>query len=184
MRLNLNISSGVKQQRLNIIILCIFVSITQHATPFFFAPHCVHWRTNCLAVPYFLQLSRKQQKKVFPMKCVFRSSLQCLSEMFFSFREGFSKILSVHVNCQIFLSDFKETNISRQILIKFPNTEFHENLYSGSPVFPCRRTDGRTDKTNLTVAFCQLPTRLKLLTECNILYSTIINDLLLFNVSL
>ena len=42
---------------------------------------------------------------------------------------------------------------SRQIFEKYSNIKFHENLSSGSRVVACDRTDGRTDMTNLVVAF-------------------------------
>jgi hypothetical protein len=42
---------------------------------------------------------------------------------------------------------------SLQIFGKSSNIEFHENMSSGSPAVPCRRTDRRTDMTNLIVAF-------------------------------
>ena len=46
---------------------------------------------------------------------------------------------------------------SRQILEKYSDIKFHENLFSGSRVVPCgqtdRQTDRQTDMTKLTVAF-------------------------------
>jgi len=41
----------------------------------------------------------------------------------------------------------------RQIFKKYPNTKFHENPSSGSPVIPCVHTDGQANTTKLTVAF-------------------------------
>jgi hypothetical protein len=47
---------------------------------------------------------------------------------------------------------------SRQSFEKFSNIKFHENPSIGSQVISCgrtdRQTDGRTDLTKLTVAFC------------------------------
>ena len=42
---------------------------------------------------------------------------------------------------------------SRQIFEKDSDLKFHQNPSSGSRVFPCERTDGRTDMTKLIVAF-------------------------------
>ena len=42
---------------------------------------------------------------------------------------------------------------SRHIFENMFNVKFHENLSSGSRVFPFGRTERRTDKTNLIVAF-------------------------------
>ena len=41
----------------------------------------------------------------------------------------------------------------RQILEKYLNNKFHENLSSGSRVVPCGRTDRQTYMTKLIVAF-------------------------------
>jgi hypothetical protein len=48
----------------------------------------------------------------------------------------------------LFLSDFDETEFSRQIFEKSSNIKFHENLSSGSRVVPC----GQTEMTKLIVA--------------------------------
>jgi len=44
-------------------------------------------------------------------------------------------------------------NLFQQIFEKSSNVKFHEHPFSGSRVVPCGRTDGRTDKTKLIVAF-------------------------------
>jgi len=41
----------------------------------------------------------------------------------------------------------------RHIFEKYLNITFHENPFSGSRVFPCGQTDGRTEMPKLTVAF-------------------------------
>jgi len=41
---------------------------------------------------------------------------------------------------------------SRQILEKYSNTIFHENLSSENRVVPCGQTDGMTDQTKLIIA--------------------------------
>jgi hypothetical protein len=42
---------------------------------------------------------------------------------------------------------------SQQIFQKYSNIKFHENPHSGKRVVPCGRTNGRTDMTELIVAF-------------------------------
>jgi hypothetical protein len=42
---------------------------------------------------------------------------------------------------------------SRKKNKKSVSIKFHENPSSGSPVFPCGRTDRRTDKMKLIIAF-------------------------------
>ena len=54
---------------------------------------------------------------------------------------------SARYSCQIFIKlEFS------QILEKYSNVKFHEHPSSVSRVFPCGRTDGRTDITKLTDA--------------------------------
>jgi hypothetical protein len=53
----------------------------------------------------------------------------------------------IHVNHLVFLSDFNETWIFRQILDKkYSNIKFRENPFSGSRVVPGWRTDSRHDE--------------------------------------
>jgi hypothetical protein len=46
-----------------------------------------------------------------------------------------------------------EVEFSRQILEKYSNIRFNENLFSGSRVDPWGQTDGRTDMIKLMNAF-------------------------------
>ena len=58
--------------------------------------------------------------------------------------------IGLRVKYPLFLSDFNETlNFPRQILEKYSSIKFRENPSSGSRV----HADGRTDMTNLIVAF-------------------------------
>jgi len=65
----------------------------------------------------------------------------------------------------IFLSDFNGTWIFHQILEKYTNIKFHENPSRRSRGVPCRwtdgRTEGRTDRKKLIVAFRTLATEPK-----------------------
>jgi len=80
-------------------------------------------------------------------KCVLLFSLQLSSETFLilrTFEPGMMKLYVVlHVKCPLFLSDFNETWISRQIFKKY--SHFHENPSSGRGVVPCGETDRQTD---------------------------------------
>jgi hypothetical protein len=53
--------------------------------------------------------------------------------------------IGIHVKYPLVLSDFNETEFSRQIFEKYPNIELNGNLSSGSRVVPCGQTDGRAD---------------------------------------
>ena len=56
---------------------------------------------------------------------------------------------STRYSCPILM----KLEFSQQILEKIINTKFHKHPSSGSRNVPYGRTDGRTDMTNLTVAF-------------------------------
>jgi hypothetical protein len=56
--------------------------------------------------------------------------------------------------CLLFLSDSNQTGIFPMGFSNpspQPNIKYHENPSSGSPVIPCRRTNGRTGMTILKV---------------------------------
>ena len=61
--------------------------------------------------------------------------------------------IALHVKWQLFLSDFHETWIFRQIFENQSNIKFHKSPSSGSRVVPCGRTDSRRDMTKMMVAF-------------------------------
>jgi hypothetical protein len=59
-----------------------------------------------------------------------------------------------HVKYQLFLSDFNETRIFRQIFEKYSNINSHENPSSESRVVSCGLGDGQTDRyKEVIVAF-------------------------------
>ena len=90
------------------------------------------------------------EKKTLDKKCVFRVSLQHLSETFFIIRineRDKMKILywySYKVTFFPYLILMK-LEISRQAFEKSSNIKFHEDPSSGSRVVPCERSDGGTD---------------------------------------
>ena len=107
--------------------------------------------------PHYLINGAIFGKKLLEINCVFWFSLQLFSEIFLILgiiqRDVFTKVKSLHVKYQLFLSDFNETWISQQIFDKTSNTKFNQNTSSGSRVVPCRRKGRRTDMTKLIVAF-------------------------------
>jgi hypothetical protein len=62
-------------------------------------------------------------------------------------------VKSIRYSCQ----SFKKSEFSQQLFEKYSNIELNEKLSSGSRVVPC----GRTDMTQLTVAFRNLAKALK-----------------------
>ena len=62
--------------------------------------------------------------------------------------------ISLHVKCPLFLSNFINVDISRQMFEKSSNIKFHENPSSGSRVVPCGRKDTH-DEANRFSQFCE-----------------------------
>ena len=61
--------------------------------------------------------------------------------------------IGLHVMYPLFLSDFNDTEFSRQSFEIYPNVKCHENPSSGNQFAPCGQADERTDMTKLIVAF-------------------------------
>ena len=53
--------------------------------------------------------------------------------------------LRIHVKYPLFCQILMELELSQQVLEKYSNIKFHNNLLSESRVFPRRWTDGQTD---------------------------------------
>jgi len=132
---------------------------------------CVCAIFSCVASPTqrcFSTLSHKGhdfRKKVFEFK-MFSDFLYNLCLKHSSFYEELSEMIKdvYWYSCKVpllFLLDFNETWIFWQILEKYSNIKFHENLSSGSRFFPC----GQTDRTKLMVAFCSFANAHKNWTE-------------------
>ena len=86
------------------------------------------------------------RKKLLKIKCVFWLSLQLLSERFLILsRIQQDIIINVHTSSHkvpIILVRFSwNLNFRDRVFEKYSNIKFHENLFSGSRVVPCRRTD-------------------------------------------
>jgi len=65
--------------------------------------------------------------------CVYRFSLQLLSEIFLILRLSELQIyVGLHVNYLIFLSDFSRNSIFLIVFLKIKNIKFRENLFVGS----------------------------------------------------
>jgi len=65
--------------------------------------------------------------------------------------------IGLHVNYQLFLSHLIKHEYPPAIFEKYSKIKLYENLSNVSRVVPC----GRTDITNLMVAYANLRTRLK-----------------------
>jgi hypothetical protein len=75
------------------------------------------------------QTTRFSKKKLLIIKCVFRVSLQRLSEMVFIFRiTERDMIENVYCSCPILM----KLEISRRIFEKYSNIKFHKNPSGGS----------------------------------------------------
>jgi hypothetical protein len=84
------------------------------------------------------------------VKCVFRFSLQLLSDTFLILRINERDVKKMyicrHVKCPLLLlfSDLNETLIFSADFRKILNYKFHENPSSGSRVVSCGQTDRQT----------------------------------------
>jgi len=111
--------------------------------------------------PHYLIKQQDFRTKVIAQKSVFWFCLQLLSETFLILRRTgpryYHNYACLHVTYQLFFSDFNATWIFLTIFEKSSNIKFHENMSSGSRIFPCGRTDvrtdGQTDMTMLIAAF-------------------------------
>jgi hypothetical protein len=61
--------------------------------------------------------------------------------------------IGLYVKCPLFFQILMKLEFSQQIFEKYLNIKFHENLFSGSRVVPCGRTNRRTDMAKLIGAF-------------------------------
>jgi len=98
-------------------------------------------------------------------KYLLRFSTQCLYETLLNprriERDMIKNVCGLLSKYPLFLSDFIELEICRQILEKYSNVKFHKNPYSGSRGFPRVWTDGRTDRhdeaSSRSLQFCERP---------------------------
>jgi hypothetical protein len=67
----------------------------------------------------------------------------------------------IQVKYTLFSVDFEQREVDRGVLFKAYNIKFQKNLYSGSRVVPCGRTDGQTCR-NSRVAFANLAKALEI----------------------
>jgi hypothetical protein len=133
----------------------------------------------CPAVQYFSTLSRKRhgirKKKILNIKCVLIFSTN------FVWNTSHSKnwarydqecilapMCGTCYSCHVLIKLEFSGNISE----KYSNIQFHENLYSGSRVIPCGRTDGHTDMTKIIAAFRNFWTCLKISVNQKVLCPT------------
>jgi hypothetical protein len=100
------------------------------------------------AVPYFSTLSHKYhnfRKSSLNIRCVFRFSLQLLSETSHFKKNSAKYHKCLHVTYALFLSDCNEIKFLDVFSANTQNMKFNENLSIGSCVVPCVRTDRRTE---------------------------------------
>jgi hypothetical protein len=112
-----------------------------------------------LARPYFSTLFHKQQdfrNKSLKLKIICWFSLQILSETFVILRRiPRDNVINFHrssLRYPLLFSGFNKTSLDLNFE-KYPNIKFNENIFSGSRIDSCGRTDRQTDMTNLNVAF-------------------------------
>jgi len=101
----------------------------------------------------FFHIFRKRhdfRKELLNLKCVFRFSLQRLSENFLILRRTERDTIKIVYwsSCKVpFLPILMKREFSRQIFEKYSNIKFREYPSRGSRVVPCGQTD-RHDEAN------------------------------------
>jgi len=115
---------------------------------------------KCLALPYFSTLSHKMQdlrKKLLKLKFFLLFSLQILSETFLILRriqrDIVTNVRSIHVKYRLLMPDLNESRIVSRYIIKILKYQFSWKFLLWEQSCSCRQTYGRTDTTQLTVAF-------------------------------
>ena len=88
----------------------------------------------------------KKKRKLLNKKCISSFSINFVWKIFHSKKKWASYdkkniYIGLRVKYPLFLSDFNETWISRQIFEKYSNMKFRKNPSSGSRVVSCGRTD-------------------------------------------
>ena len=63
--------------------------------------------------------------------------------------------IDFHVKYPLFLSDFNEIELSRQIFLKRLNIEYHENPSSWIQAAPCGQTEGHDEPNSPLFAILQ-----------------------------
>jgi len=125
------------------------------------APYWLLWYVRlCRIFPHYLTdgpIFGKKKEPLLNTKCVFRFSLQLLSETFLIVsiieRDIIKIIYLFHEKYRHSCRILTKLGFWQQIFEKYPNIKLHENLYSGNRVVPCGMMDRRTDMMKLTVTF-------------------------------
>ena len=124
-----------------------------------YAPYCHLWHARLYNI-FFRIISKNGtilgEKKLLNTKCVFRFSLQTLSEIFFNLRI-FERVMVKNVNrssCNVpaIFAHFNETLIFSTNFRKIPKYQISLKSVQCEPSCSVR-TDRRTDMTKLIIAF-------------------------------
>ena len=121
------------------------------------APYCDLWPARLYSIfPHYLNKRHDIRKKLLNKKCVFWLSVQLLSETFLILRRTERDVIKnvnwIHVKWPSFLSDLNETWVVSIDFRKILKYQLLWNSVKWEPRFSMR-TDGRTYKTKLIIAF-------------------------------
>jgi hypothetical protein len=124
------------------------------------APYCHLWSTMLYNIfPHYLIKTRfSKKKKILNRKCVYRFSLQLLSETFFILGMNKNMFWSSHEVPFIFVR-FKQNLVYLEFFFfrkkKHSNVNFNKIPSSGNGVVPCGQTDGHDEANSRFSQFCE-----------------------------
>jgi len=90
-----------------------------------------------------------REKNIFNIKCIFISSINFVWNISYSKKTSAGFITKVHRSShkmRYYCLILMKFEFPRQIFEKSSNIKFHKNQFSSNPIFPRRRTAGRTDR--------------------------------------
>ena len=128
------------------VCVCVCICSLSYPACSAHAQYCRLWPAQHYSIfpHYFINGTIFEKKKLLNTKCVFWFPMQFVSEISHS-KKKWVIVGGLHVQYRHSCPPLMKLEFSGQFFESYSNIKFHENLFSGSRVVPCGRTDGRTD---------------------------------------